>query len=361
MFQSMAAGRAVVLDRVGIFADGVAVRQVGQITFPIVRQTCRRNRARVERRDLRRDQGDLRRHANDHGAGRRAGRRRAAAVGRADRHEPRRRWRPCLSGANMNFDRLRFVAERAELGEAREAILGVTIPGAAGSLPSVLPDDRPTRRHRVQLPPERSRRSAYLRGDCDGLARGRGAVWSRRCSRRTIGQSTSPTTRWPSCTCVTWSAVAARTSRHEQVCRFEFPERPGALMEFLDTLGGRWNISLFHYRNHGSDFGRVLAGFEVPGGDASRVRGVPDRAGLSLSARARQRGVRDVSRLAEPEIYWTAIPPLLLSSLSTTTPSSRAAEGWPLISPRSSHCPSAAVRLASSSACMLSHSGPSMY
>jgi len=51
---------------------------------------------------------------------------------------------------------------------------------------------------------------------------------------------------------------------HERLCRFEFPERPGALMTFLDTLGGRWNISLFHYRNHGADFGRVLAGFEVP-------------------------------------------------------------------------------------------------
>jgi threonine dehydratase len=52
--------------------------------------------------------------------------------------------------------------------------------------------------------------------------------------------------------------------RHEQLCRFEFPERPGALVTFLETLGGRWNISLFHYRNHGADFGRVLAGFEVP-------------------------------------------------------------------------------------------------
>ena len=53
----------------------------------------------------------------------------------------------------------------------------------------------------------------------------------------------------------------------ERVCRFEFPERPGALMQFLDALGGRWNISLFHYRNHGADFGRVLAGFEVPDAD----------------------------------------------------------------------------------------------
>ena len=60
---------------------------------------------------------------------------------------------------------------------------------------------------------------------------------------------------------------------NEQVCRFEFPERPGALMEFLDELGGRWNISLFHYRNHGADFGRVLAGFEVPDADMARFEG----------------------------------------------------------------------------------------
>jgi threonine dehydratase len=53
----------------------------------------------------------------------------------------------------------------------------------------------------------------------------------------------------------------------ERVCRFEFPERPGALLQFLDAVGGRWNISLFHYRNHGADFGRVLAGFEVPGAE----------------------------------------------------------------------------------------------
>jgi threonine dehydratase len=63
--------------------------------------------------------------------------------------------------------------------------------------------------------------------------------------------------------------VGGRSSHvvDEQVCRFEFPERPGALMEFLDKLGGRWNISLFHYRNHGADFGRVLTGFEVPEGE----------------------------------------------------------------------------------------------
>ena len=66
---------------------------------------------------------------------------------------------------------------------------------------------------------------------------------------------------------------------NEQVCRFEFPERPGALMTFLDKLGGRWNISLFHYRNHGADFGRVLAGFEVPPDDMARFEAFLDGLG----------------------------------------------------------------------------------
>ena len=66
---------------------------------------------------------------------------------------------------------------------------------------------------------------------------------------------------------------------NELICRFEFPERPGALMTFLDKLGGRWNISLFHYRNHGADFGRVLAGFEVPPEDASAFQSFLDALG----------------------------------------------------------------------------------
>ena len=85
---------------------------------------------------------------------------------------------------------------------------------------------------------------------------------------------------------------------NELVCRFEFPERPGALMTFLDKLGGRWNISLFHYRNHGADFGRVLAGFEVPPGGRGRLPGLPRRPRLPLSARARELGLRPVPRLA---------------------------------------------------------------
>ena len=76
--------------------------------------------------------------------------------------------------------------------------------------------------------------------------------------------------------------------RNERLCRFEFPERPGALAQFLEKLGGRWNISLFHYRNHGADFGRVLAGFEVAERGSAGIPRVPRRARLSVHARGRQ-------------------------------------------------------------------------
>ena len=76
----------------------------------------------------------------------------------------------------------------------------------------------------------------------------------------------------------------ARDVLHERPCRFEFPERPGALMQFLDTLGGRWNISLFHYRNHGADFGRVLAAFEVPDADLGQFKAFLDGLGYPYQA-----------------------------------------------------------------------------
>ena len=174
-----------------------------------------------------------------------------------------------LSGANMNFDRLRFVAERADVGEAREALFARDHPRAARRLPRVLRHHWPARRHRVQLPPEQPARGAHLRRHRHAVA-GRRRRASPRCcvERAATRRRISPTMRWPSCTFATWWAADRRRCASERLYRFEFPERPGALMDFLDRLGGRWNISLFHYRNHGSDFGRVLAGFEVPDDDA---------------------------------------------------------------------------------------------
>ena len=133
MYRSLAAGRRVRLDHVGIFADGVAVREVGALAFAMARGARRRRHPRDERRDLRRHQGRVRRHAQRDGAGGRVVGRGAQELGGARGAPADRPLAAVLSGANTNFHRLRFVAERAELGEAREALLGVTIPERPGA------------------------------------------------------------------------------------------------------------------------------------------------------------------------------------------------------------------------------------
>ena len=134
MYRSLAAGRRVTLDHVGIFADGVAVREVGELTFALAQADGRRGRPRDQRRDLRGDQGRLRRHAQRSWSRRARWRWPGSRRGRrGHRRAAAQRLVAVLSGANMNFDRLRFVAERAELGEAREALFAVTIPERPGA------------------------------------------------------------------------------------------------------------------------------------------------------------------------------------------------------------------------------------
>ena len=174
-----------------------------------------------------------------------------------------------LTGANMNFNRLRFVAERAEVGEAREALFGVTIPERPGAFREFCATigRRVVTESNYRLS---GREHAHI---FVGIA-----TTSRQQAADLLGLL--QTAGYPSIN-LTNDEVAKLHIRHmvggrapalanERLYRFEFPERPGALMEFLDRLGGRWNISLFHYRNHGSDFGRVLVGFEVPEDDADR-------------------------------------------------------------------------------------------
>ena len=262
MYQSLAAGHRVTLDRVGIFADGVAVREVGQITFPIVQATVSEI-VRVTNDEICAAIKDI--FDDTRSIMEPAGALAVAGV---------RKWvertgttgapiAAILSGANMNFDRLRFVAERAELGEAREALFGVTIPERPGAFREFCGaiGRRVVTEFNYRLS---GRDQAHIfvgiatqsKQDAEALA---GA----------LNQSGYPTLN------LTENELAKLHVRHmvgghsrdvtnEHVYRFEFPERPGALMDFLDKLGGRWNISLFHYRNHGADFGRVLAAFEVP-------------------------------------------------------------------------------------------------
>ncbi len=265
MYRSLEAGRRVVLDQVGIFADGVAVREVGHLTFPIV-QSAVEEIVRVSNdeicaaiKDIFDDTRSIMEPAGALAvAGLRAWVERTGTRGA--------RLAAILSGANMNFDRLRFVAERAEVGEAREALFGVTIPERPGAFREFCSciGRRVVTEFNYRLS---GRTEAHIfvgvatqsRQDAGELAATLNAA-----GYRTVE--------------LTGNEVAKLHVRHmvggrspevdnEQLYRFEFPERPGALMAFLDRLGGRWNISLFHYRNHGADFGRVLAGFEVPNHD----------------------------------------------------------------------------------------------
>jgi threonine dehydratase len=262
MYQSVAAGKRVALDQVGIFADGVAVREVGSLTFPIVLSSVDRI-VRVSNdaicaaiKDVFDDTRSIMEPA---GALAVAGLR--AWVEETETKDAR--LVAVLSGANMNFDRLRFVAERAEVGEAREAILGVTIPERPGAFREFCAaiGRRVVTEFNYRLS-DRDRAHIFV-----GLAT--------RSRQDAQDLASTLTAGGYEAVVLTDNEVAKLHVRHmvggrssevvnEQLCRFEFPERPGALMTFLDKLGGRWNISLFHYRNHGADFGRVLAGFEVP-------------------------------------------------------------------------------------------------
>jgi len=267
MFRSLAAGSRVSLDRVGIFADGVAVREVGALTFPIA-QACVDEVVRVTNDEIcaaiKDVFDDTRSLMEPAGALAVAGLRTWAARTKTEgRHLV-----AVLSGANMNFDRLRFVAERAEIGEAREALFAVTIPERPGAFREFCATigRRVVTEFNYRLS---GRREAHIFVGIATRSRADAADITTLLAAR--GYQTHDLTDDEVAKLHIRYMVGGRSREvaNEQLYRFEFPERPGALTDFLDRLGGRWNISLFHYRNHGSDFGRVLAGFEVPDGDAA--------------------------------------------------------------------------------------------
>lgn len=281
MARSVEAGQPVVLEHVGIFADGVAVREIGRLTLPIVQSTVNEI-VRVTNDEICaaiKDVFDDTRSVMEPAgalsvAGLKAYVRRTGVSGR--------RFVAILSGANMNFDRLRFVAERAELGEEREAIYAVTIPERAGAFRAFCAalgrrvvtefNYRLNGRERAHIFVGVATRSMADRHE---IAKG----------LRDLGYEVLDLSDDEVAKLHVRHMVGgpAPDVRYERLYRFEFPERPGALLQFLDTLGGRWNISLFHYRNHGADFGRVLAGFEVPDADFAAFRASLDTLGYRYS------------------------------------------------------------------------------
>jgi threonine dehydratase len=263
MHDSLKLKERVTLERVGIFADGVAVRRVGEETFRLARQyvdevvLVSTDQICAAIQDIFEDTRAIAEPAG------------ALAVAGIKSYVARDDLRDATliavqSGANMNFDRLRHVAERGDLGGQREALMAVEIPEQPGSFLKfceVLGSRNVTEFNYRYESAERAQ--IFV-----GLALSQGKE-EREAVLRSIAEAGYPVLD------MTDNEMAklhvrymvgghARGIANELLFRFEFPERPGALLKFLRAVGSRWNISLFHYRNHGSDYGRVLAGIQVP-------------------------------------------------------------------------------------------------
>ena len=269
MKAALAAGARVVLDRVGLFADGTAVRQVGVETFRVCREllddvlVADTDELCAAIKDIFEDARVI---AEPSGALALAGLKSYVAT-----HPTRTGALVAInSGANMNFDRLRHVAERAEIGEAREILLGVTIPETPGSYRAFVDvlGARTITEFNYRYADDASAH-VFVGLKLADAAREKTAVIAELTTRgyEVIDISADETAKLHVRYMVGGRAPALRD---EVLFRCEFPERPGGLAKFLDAMGDDWNITLFHYRNHGADYGRVLAGMHVPPADRAR-------------------------------------------------------------------------------------------
>jgi threonine dehydratase len=281
MYQSLQAGTRVRLDQVGIFADGVAVREVGQRTFTIARQTVDEI-VRVSNDEVCAAIKDI--FDDTRSVMEPAGALAAAGLRKWTEREQARGQTlvAVLSGANMNFDRLRFVAERAELGEAREALLAIILPERRGAFRELctLLGRRVVTEFNYRLS-GRDTAHIFMGVSTDSRQDGQSLAGQ----LNAAGYETADLTDNEMAKLHVRHMVGghAPDARNERLFRFEFPERPGALTQFLEKLGGRWNVSLFHYRNHGADFGRVLIGFEVSEQDLPAFRAFLDDLGYPFT------------------------------------------------------------------------------
>jgi threonine dehydratase len=283
MTAALKAGRRVVLPQVGLFADGVAVRQAGAEPFRIARElvdamvTVSVDEICAAIRDVFYDNRSLLEPAG------------AVAVAGLKRwvHDRGARGKDLAaiaSGANVNFDRLRHIAERAEIGDAHETLLAVTIPERPGSFKRFLGSlgRRVVTEFNYRYS---SAREAHL---FVGLKLGEDGERERPAIVRRLRRGGYPVVD------LTGNEMAKVHVRYmvggrvpglrdELLLRFEFPERPGAALEFLNALHGRWNISLFHYRNHGAAYGRVLCGLQVPPRERAQCMRALDALGYAYS------------------------------------------------------------------------------
>ncbi|MEX1266329.1 MAG: threonine ammonia-lyase, biosynthetic, partial [Woeseia sp.] len=270
MRDSLAAGEPVTLDRVGIFADGVAVRRVGNETFRLCQQlvdeivTVDTDQICAAVRDIYEDTRSIVEPAG------------ALAVAGLKKYVKTTGARDQLlvainCGANVNFDRLRHIAERAAIGEQREMLIAVEIPEHPGSF----------RNFCHALGPRSVTEFNYRYSDSSnarvfvGVELRQGDTERREviAAIQQLGYPVVDLSDNEMAKLHVRHMVGGRSPgiRDERLFRFEFPERPGALSAFLQAVGEQWNISLFHYRNHGSDYGRILAGIQVPAAEADEL------------------------------------------------------------------------------------------
>jgi len=270
MMRSVDAKKRVTLADVGLFADGTAVKLVGEETFRVARElvdefvTVDTDAVCAAIKDVFIDTRSIVEPSGALGV--------AAIKQYAAKHKTRgETYVAILSGANMNFDRLRFVAERAEVGEEREALFAVTIPEERGSfrrfceLVGALPGGlRSVTEFNYRIS-DAAKAHVFV-----GLStHGKGESVKIAANFNRHGFSTLDLTHDELAKEHIRHMVGGRTSlaQDERLMRFDFPERPGALMKFLSAMRPNWNISLFHYRNQGADYGRILVGIQVPKAD----------------------------------------------------------------------------------------------
>ncbi|MDN6876399.1 MULTISPECIES: threonine ammonia-lyase, biosynthetic [Pseudomonas] len=275
---ALAAGERVVLPQVGLFADGVAVAQIGAHNFEVCRHyvdeviTVSSDEICAAIKDIYDDTRSITEPAG------------ALAVAGIKKYVERddaagQTLVAIDSGANINFDRLRHVAERAELGEKREAILAVTIPERPGSFKAFCEAVGKRQITEFNYRYDRSEEAQIFVGiQTHPQNDPRPALVEQ---LRERGFPVLDLTDNEAAKLHIRHMVGGRAPQVEQerLFRFEFPERPGALFNFLERLGGRWNISLFHYRNHGAADGRVLAGLQVPEHERGELGAVLDAIG----------------------------------------------------------------------------------
>ena len=270
MANALKKNRRVVLSHVGIFADGVAVKQVGKETFRLAKQcvddvlTVSTDEICAAIKDIFDDTRSITEPAG------------ALAVAGLKKYVAQKKISgktlvAINSGANMNFDRLRHVSERAEIGEQREALFAVTIPERPGSFKAF-----------CQTIGKRGiTEFNYRYSDANDAQVFAGVQLRDGANERQALIKKLKSKKYPVLD-MTDNEMAKMHVRHlvgghaaiddEVLYRFEFPERPGALLDFLTKIGTRWNISLFHYRNHGAAFGRVLVGLQIPKAERKQLR-----------------------------------------------------------------------------------------